>query len=110
VELATKTDTNAYFGIIYTCTQWDEQTKKETLSQRNESPKELKIPESGIAIKKIRGRSNRLKLSVSPRKRVGDTYFVLVKAYRKLRFVDYFIYQFDSNGRLMDICERNEII
>lgn len=110
VELATKTDTSIYFGIVYNCTQWDEKTKKDILSQSPEDPRELKIPESSIPIKKIRDRSGRLKIYVSSRKKIGDTYIVKIMAYRKLRFVDHIIYQFDSNGRLIDTCEMNEII
>jgi hypothetical protein len=89
VELATKTDTSIYFGIVYSCTQWDEKTKKEIISPSTDEPKELKIPESSIPIKKIRDRSGRLKIYVSPRKKVGDTYIVQIVAYRKLRFVDH---------------------
>ncbi len=110
VELATKTDTSTQLWIINGCTQWDEKIRKEVSSQSTHPTKELKLPESSIPINKIRGRSNRLKLYVSPSRRAGDTYFVEVAAYRKLRFVDHFLYQFDSNGRLINTCERNEII
>jgi predicted transcriptional regulator len=110
VELATKTDTSIHFGIVYNCTQWDEKTKKEIFSQSTSEPKELKIPESSIAIKKIRDRSGRLKIYVSSRKKVGDSYVVQIIAYRKLRFVDHFFYQFDNNGRLISSCEQSEII
>ncbi|MDO1451572.1 hypothetical protein Q0590_35195 [Rhodocytophaga aerolata] len=110
VELATKTDTSIHFGIVYNCTQWDEKTKKEISTLSTDAPKELKLPESSIPIKNIRDRSGRLKIYVSSRKKIGDSYVVKIMAYRKLRFVDHFFYQFDNNGRLIGSCEQSEII
>lgn len=110
VELATKTDASIHFGMVYSCTQWDEKTKEEISSQSTDEPKKLKIPESSIPIKKIRDRLGRLKIYVSPRKKIGDTYIVQIVAYRKLQFVDHFFFQFDHDGRLISTCETGEII
>jgi len=110
VELATQTDTSSGIEFISNCTQWDEKTRKEVRSRSTQAAKELKRPQSSIPIRKIRSQSNRLKIYVSLSRKVGDTYFVEVAAYRKLRFVDHFIYQFDSDGRLSNTCEGNEII
>lgn len=70
----------------------------------------MEIPESPVAVKKYRKNTNRLKVIVSSRRQVGDSYYVEVIAYRRLRFIDYFIFQFDQNGRIVEVCQKSEII
>jgi len=109
-QLDTKTDSTVHFGIVMNCQQWDKETRKKVYSGSYGKQMELEFPNSDIKIKKHRQYTNRLKIAVSPRRRVGDNYYVEVTAYKKLRFVDYFIFRFESDGRLADICEKSEII
>lgn len=109
-EIATKTDTANYSGILMTCKQWDEETRKAIFSQPIEQPKILQFPKSDIQVRKIRKRSNKIKVFVLPRKQIGDSYFVEVMAYRRHRSIDYYFLEFDKQGRLIQLCEKNEII
>lgn len=109
-EFATKTDTTLFFGIVMTCSHWDEETRKRIFSSAPEKQIELEIPESPVTIKKYRKSTNRLKVIVSPKRKVGDSYYVEVMSYRRLRFIDYFIFQFDQDGRIVDVCQKSEII
>ncbi|MEJ8758272.1 hypothetical protein WG947_14760 [Pontibacter sp. H259] len=109
-EFATKTDTANYSGILMTCKNWDEETRKAIYSKPIEQPKVLQFPKSDIKVKKIRKRSNRIKVYVLPRKQIGDSYFVEVMAYRRHRSIDYYFLEFNKQGRLIQICEKNEII
>lgn len=109
-EFAAKTDTENYSGILMTCNHWDEETRKAVFSQPTEEPKVLQFPESDIQLKKIRKGSNRIKVFVLPRKQIGDSYFVEVMAYRRNRSIDYYFLEFDKQGRLVQLCEKNEII
>ncbi|WP_205504572.1 hypothetical protein [Rufibacter psychrotolerans] len=109
-ELDTKTDSTLHFGIVMNCQQWDEETRKKVYSGGYGKQQELALPNSDIKIKKHRKYTNRLKIAVSPRRKVGDNFYVEVIAYKKLNFVDYFIFRFERDGRLVSICNKSEII
>jgi len=109
-EFATKTDTANYSGILMTCKQWDEETRRAIFSQPIEQPKILQFPKSDIQVKRIRKRSNKIKVFVLPRKQIGESYFVEVMAYRRHRSIDYYFLEFNKQGQLIQLCEKNEII
>jgi uncharacterized protein YuzE len=41
---------------------------------------------------------------------VDDSYFVLIGAYRKLRFAEYFFIELDKDGNVIGTCKQGEII
>src|SRR5690606_15417901 len=89
IEFADKTDVSVSAWIVSSCEQWDEETRMRIRNKQPEEPSTLSIPESTLKIKKIRKRSNRLKVEVSPRRKVGDNYYVVIRAHKKLHFVDH---------------------
>jgi hypothetical protein len=110
VEFNPKTDTSLYIGIVMTCKQWEEGTRKKFYDQPLENSKTLRIPESLIKIKKVRNRSNRLSIAVSPSRQVENKHYVYISAYKKLRFIDHYIFEFNQEGRIISICRTSEVI
>lgn len=110
VEFADKTDVSVSVWIVSSCEQWDNETRMTIRNREPEEPSSLSIPASPLQIKKIRKRSNRLKVEVGPRRKVGDNYYVVIRAYKRQQFVDHFLYEFDSQGRLLNTCNVGEII
>lgn len=110
VELADKTDVSVSIWIVSSCEQWDNETRMKIRNKQPEEPSSLSIPESPLKIKKIRKWSNLLKVEVSPRRKVGSNYYVVIRAYKRLQFVDHFLYEFDSQGKLLNTCTAGEII
>ncbi|WP_197088593.1 hypothetical protein [Rufibacter radiotolerans] len=110
VEFNPRTDTSLYIGIVMTCKHWEEETKKKIYDQLPEKSRSLRISESGIKIKKVRNWSNRLNIAVSPSRQVGNKHYVSISAYKKLRFVDHYIFEFNQEGRIIDICKTSEVI
>jgi hypothetical protein len=110
VEFANKTDVSVSAWVVSSCEQWDKETRTKIRNKQPEEPNTLSIPESPLQVKKIRKRSNRLKVEVSPRRKVGENYYVVIRAYKRLYFVDHFLYEFDSQGRLLNTCTASEII
>jgi hypothetical protein len=110
IEFETQTDTSQYWGVVNQCKAWDEATKSQILSAKPDAAVSVKANRTGIRIKKIRKNSARLKVYVYSNIHVGSNYFVLVAAYRKLRFAEYYFIKFDEDGNIIETCKAGEII
>jgi len=97
-------------GIVYGCKNWDEKTKGQIVSTTPGKSIEVKASLTDIRIKKIKKNSNRLKIHVYSKVKVGDNYFVLIGIYRKLRFAEYYFIKLDKTGNVVDTCKEGEII
>jgi len=110
VEFDNKTDTAGYWGIVHGCMNWDDRTKGQIVSAIPEKPTQVTATVTDVRIKKTRRNSGRLKIHVSSRIKVENTYFVLIGAYRKLRFAEYFFIELDKAGNIIGTCKEGEII
>ncbi len=71
---------------------------------------DIKANAADIRVKKIRKNSGRLKVYVYSNIKVGDSHFVSITIYRKLRFADHYFIEFDNDGNIINICNTGEII
>ncbi|MBX2967084.1 MAG: hypothetical protein KF845_13140 [Cyclobacteriaceae bacterium] len=110
VEFDNQTDTAKYWGIVYGCKNWDEKTKEQIVSATPDKSTVVTVSLNDLKIKKMRTNSNRLKIHVSSKIRVGNNYFVLIGTYRKLRFAEYFYVELDHAGNIIGTCKKGEII
>jgi hypothetical protein len=110
IEFDNQTDTSRYWGIVHKCTNWDKETKRQILSATPDKSTQVIAITSGLKVKKTTKNSGRLRIGVWSKIKVGDNYFVLIGAYRKLRFAEYFLIELDKNGNVIGTCKQGEII
>src|SRR5689334_4072422 len=110
IEFDHQTDTSGYWGIIYKCVNWNDQIKGQILSATPDRSTYVTATVTDLRVKKATKHSGRLKIAVWSKVMVGSSYFVLIGAYRKLRFSDYFLIELDSEGRIIQTCKQGEII
>jgi hypothetical protein len=110
VEFNNQTDTVRYSGIVYGCENWTEKTKRLIVSTTPGKSTQVIANLTGLRIKKIKENSGRLKIRVFSKIKVGDNYFVLIGAYRKFRFAEYFFMEFDKGENIIATCKEAEII
>ena len=109
IEFENKTDSTIYVGHVYGCSNWNEGDKKEINSGRTTKQIVLTSNPTDISIK---GRTNskRLKLIIGTKIQLGDKYVVQMTVYKPFEFVDHYFIKFDKDGKIIDMCEFNEII
>ena len=103
------TDTTRYWGIVHKCNNWDDKTKGLIISATPDQSIQV-TANTDVRVKKRTKNSGRLKIAVWSKIKVGDNYFVLLQAYRKLRFAEYFLIELDSQGNVIGTCKQGEII
>jgi len=109
IEFDNQTDTTKYWGIIHKCTNWDDKTKGQILSATPD--KSIRVTATtDIRVTKRTRNSGKLKIGVWSKIKVGDSYFVLIGTYRKLRFAEYFLIELDMDGKIIGTCKQGEII
>lgn len=64
----------------------------------------------GVKVKNVRPNSVRLKVYVYSKVKIGASYFVAIVVYKKLYFVNYYVFQFNENGDIVDMCKTGEVI
>jgi hypothetical protein len=109
IEFDHKTDTSSYLRHVYGCGKWTNEDKKEIVEGKTQELVELNSRPTNTLIKKRSG-SNRLKLMIASKIRLGDTYVVEMAVYKPFEFVDHYFIKFDKTGKIIDRCEFNEII
>jgi hypothetical protein len=109
IEFENKTDTSIYAGHVYGCKNWDDKDKKEIEKGKRGDQIKLNSKSNDISIKK-RSNSKRLKLIIGTKIKLGDMYIVQVTVYKPLRFVDHYFIKLDEGGKIIDMCEFNEVI
>jgi len=109
IEFENMTDTSIYVGHVYGCKSWGDQDKKEIKKGKTDEQIKLNSKPTDISIKK-RSNSKRLKLIIGTKIQLGDTYVVQMTVYKPLEFVDHYFIKFDTDGKIIDKCEFNEII
>ena len=85
-------------------------TKEKIISSTPGKVVDVKANVTGLKVRKIKENSRRLKVSVSSRIKVDNTYFVSIATYRKLRFTEYYFIRFDKDGNIIETCKTGEII
>lgn len=90
IEFDNQTDTTRYWGIVDKCQNWNDNTKRQILSRTPDKSTHVIATPANVRVKKRTKNSGRLKIGVWSKIEIGNNYFVLVGAYRKLRFAEYF--------------------
>jgi hypothetical protein len=109
IEFDNRTDTTRYWGIVHKCKNWDDKTKAQIVSKTPDKSTQLTATTT-VRIKKRTKNSGRLQIGVWSKIKVGDSYFVLIGTYRKLRFAEYFLIELDKEGKILGTCKQGEII
>jgi hypothetical protein len=110
IEFDNQTDTTRYWGIVHKCKNWDDKTIGQIVSTTPDKSTVVMAITTDVKIKKRTNNSGLLKIRVWSKIRVGDNYFVLIGAYRKLRFAEYFFIELDREGKVIGTCKQGEII
>ena len=110
IEFDNQTDTTRYWGIVHKCKNWDDRTKGQIVSTTPDKSTRVIATTTDVRVKKRTKNSGRLKIGVWSKIKVGDNYFVLIGAYRKLRFAEYFFIELDKEGKIIGTCKQGEII
>lgn len=110
IEFDNQTNTTRYWGVVHKCENWDSKTKGQIVSTTPDKSTQVTASRAEVKVKKITKHSGRLKISVWSKIKVGDSYFVLVGAHRKLRFAEYFFIELDNEGKVIGTCKQGEII
>jgi hypothetical protein len=110
IEFDNHTDTTKYWGIVHKCKNWDDKTKGQIISAKPDKSSQVIATTVDVIIKRRTKNSGRLKIGVWSKIKVGDHYFVLIGAYRKLRFAEYFFIELDKDGEIIGTCNQGEII
>ncbi len=110
VEFKNKSDTGIYVGHVYAgCKEWSKEDKEQMQVGMTEEEVELNCKLSNISIKKY-SKSKRLKVRISARVKLGDTFVVQIDVYKPLEFVDHFFIKLEVSGKIIDQCTSSEII
>lgn len=110
IEFDNQTDTTRYWGIVHNCNNWGDKTKEQIESATPDKSIQIIATVTGVRVKKTTKNSGRLKIGVWSKVKIGDNYFVLIGAYRKLRFAEYFLIELDKEGKVTGTCKQGEII
>ncbi|MGK7391141.1 MAG: hypothetical protein ACNS60_12350 [Candidatus Cyclobacteriaceae bacterium M2_1C_046] len=110
IQYSQRTVNEYYWGIIFHCENWDEATIKKIVSVKPQGDKSVILKTDRYKVGRIRSNSNKLRINVYSSVEVEDSYFVLIQTHRKLRFTQYYLYQFDKSGKLIELCNVGEII
>ena len=110
IEFDNQTDTSRYWSTTYKCVNWDDEIKRQILSSTPDRSTQVTATVTDLRVKKVTRNSGKLRISVWSKVKVGNSYFVLIGAYRKLRFSEYFLFELDSEGRIIQMCKQGEII
>ena len=109
IEFDNRTDTARYAGHVYGCDKWDMEERKEIDKGQTKSIIELKTPTTNISIRKT-SNSKRLKLFIGTKIPVGDAFVVQIDVHKPFEFVNHYFIKFEKGGKIVDMCEINEII
>jgi len=109
IEFDNQTDTTRYWGIVHKCSNWDNKTKGQIVSVTPEKSTRV-TANTDVRVRRTTKNSGRLKIAVWTKIKVDDSYFVLIGAYRKLRFAEYFFIELDKDGNVIGTCKQGEII
>ncbi len=110
IEFDNQTDTTRYWGIVHKCKNWDVRTKGQIVSATPDKSTNVIATTIDVRVKKRTTNSRKLKIRIWSKIKVGDNYFVLIGAYRKLRFAEYFFIELDKDGKVIGTCKQDEII
>jgi hypothetical protein len=110
IEFDNRTDTTRYWSIVHKCKNWDDKTKGQIVSVIPDKSTQVTATTADVKVKKTTKNSGRLKIAVWSKIKAGDHYFVLIGAYRKLRFAEYFFIELDKDGEIIGTCNQGEII
>ena len=111
IEFQNQTDASDWnIGIVHQCKNWNQAIKGQIISSTPANTVDIKANTADVRVKKIEKNSRRLKVYVHSNIKVGDSYFVSITIYRKLRFADHYFIEFDNDGNIIHICETGEII
>lgn len=110
IEFDNHTDTTSYWGIVHKCKNWDDKTKGQIVSATPDKSTQVTATTADVRVKRRTKNSGRLKIGVWSKIKVGDHYFVLIGAYRKLRFAECFFIELDKDGEIIGTCKQGEII
>ena len=110
IEFDDQTDTTKYLGIVYKCENWNEKTKEQIVSTIPDKSTRVSANTQDVRVKKSAKNSGKLNIRVWSKIKVGDNYFVLIGAYRKLRFAEYFLFELNGEGKVIEVCKQGEII
>ena len=109
IEFDNQTDTTKYWGVVHKCKNWDNKTKGQ-IGSTTPDKSTLVTATTDVRIRQTTKNSGRLKIAVWSKIKVGDSYFVLIGAYRKLRFAEYFFIELNKEGKVIGTCKQGEII
>jgi len=109
IEFDNRTDTARYAGHVFGCDKWEMEERKEIDKGQTKNIIELKTPTTNISIRKT-GKSKRLKLFIGTKIPVRDAFVVQIDVYKPFEFVDHYFIKFEKSGKIVDMCESNEII
>jgi hypothetical protein len=110
IEFDNQTDTTKYLESVHKCNNWDDKTKAQIVSTTPDKSTHVSATATDLKVKRTKKNSGGLKIAVWSRVRVGNNYFVIIRAYRKLRFVEYFFIELDKEGKIIGTCKQGEII
>lgn len=110
IEFDNHTDTTRYWGIVHKCKNWGDKTKVQIVSAIPDKSTQVTVTTADVRVKRRTKNSGRLKIGVWSKIKVDDHYFVLIGAYRKLRFTEYFFIELDMEGKIIGTCKQGEII
>lgn len=110
IEFDNLTDTTRYWGIVHKCKDWDDKTKGQIVSATPDKSTQVTATTADVRVKRRTKNSGRLKVGVWSKIKVGDHYFVLIGAYRKLRFAEYYFIELDKDGEIIRTCKQGEVI
>lgn len=110
IEFNGRTDTTGYYGVVFQCSNWNDSLKKQISHSQTKEIKDIDIPHLGLKVKPERKRSKRLKIRISPALEVKQRTFVFISVYKRMHFVNYYMFELNKEGQVVDICTTSEII
>ncbi len=97
-------------GIMLKCEQWSREEKEKFIDDFPVEVKKIDLVEHGYRIRNNKPRMNKLVIHILPAFQIESKAYTLVTLYKKLEFIEYFLFEADLSGEITTFCRQGQVI
>ena len=97
-------------GIMFKCDQWSQEEKEQFMGDFPVEVKKVDLGQYGYRIKNAKAKRHKLVINILPSFNVNSKVYTLISVYKRLHFVEYFLFESNLNGDIITYCKRGQVI
>jgi len=111
IEFNDHAHSDCYYGIVNHCEDFGESLKEKIIHEDCGPSVIINADKSPVRVTRIKEHSSKLKVDVFSKIELQQNYYIHISVYRKLRFVEHYIFTINKENReVVNVCRAGEII